>query len=489
MTANLPVLLVVLPLLAAPLSVLLRRPVFVWFVACGATLASAVISAILVAHTQARGGVSYEIGSWPASVGIAYEVDRTNALIALLVSGIGALAMPLATAHGRLFVRKGQCHFFGAAFLLCIAGLLGITVTGDTFNVFVFLEISSLSTYVLISMGGHRRAFTAALNYLILGTIGGTFVLIGIGLLYQVTGTLNMAAIAARVPEHLDDRTLRVAFAFFTAGIGIKVAFFPLHQWLPNAYSEAPPIVDAFVAGTATKVMFYLLLRLVFTVFGVAFVFGTLRFGRLLEAVSLLGAFAGAIAAVFQTRLRRILAYSSISQLGYMTLGMSLGTTAGVTASLIHTFAHGIAKAALFLVVGAIIAVEGSDEVLDGLGKRMPVAAVLVLIGGLSLIGVPGTVGFVSKWYLLMAMVHGERWVAAVAVVISSLIALVYVWRLVEAFYLRPPADGEDRPRLASRTRLLAAAALLGLVVYLGVSSEPLVHAAELAAAQLVSAS
>lgn len=486
MSEHLPVLLVVIPLLAAPLCVLLHHRVLVAWVASGATTSSAAIAAILLLKTHEAGSISYEIGDWPAAVGIVYTVDRTSALIALLISGIAAITVPLATAQTPHIVRRAHTHLFAAAFLLCIAGLLGLTVTGDAFNVFVFLEISSLSTYSLVSMGRHRRALTAALNYLMLGTIGGTFILIGIGLLYQVTGTLNMAAIAAAIPPNMQSRTLHVAFAFFTVGIGIKVALFPLHQWLPNAYSEAPSIVNAFLAGTATKVMYYLLLRFVFTVFGAALVFQTLRFGSLLAAISIIGMFVGALAAVFQTSLKRVLAYSSISQLGYLTLALSLGTKEGVTAGLLHSVAHGITKAALFIVVASIVAKLGNDKIVDGLGKRMPRASLLFLIGGLGLVGVPGTVGFVSKWYLLLATIREGHWVIAAAILVSSLVAVIYLWRLVEIFYLRPTSEKLENLGPFSSWRLIIAAAMMALTLYFGVFSADLVQFAEAAAEQLV---
>ena len=196
-----------------------------------------------------------------------------------------------------------------------MTGLLGISITGDMFNVFVFLEVTSLSSYALVAMGRGRRAPMAAYSYLIMGTIGGTFILVGIGFVYAITGTLNMAEIAEALqrPGMLANSTAIVSFGFLTVGVSIKLAVFPLYQWLPNAYSYAPSKVSAFLSATATKVSYYVLLRLFFGIFGAAFIFKTINFQSILMPLSVIAMFVGSIAAIYQTNIKRLLAYSSIS--------------------------------------------------------------------------------------------------------------------------------------------------------------------------------
>lgn len=490
MSAHLPVLLVVLPLLMAPVIVLLRERRVARAVATSTAFGTAAIGWGLV-H-QASGQIepiSYHLGGWPPPIGIEYVVSRASAFVVALVSTVAAVGLLLGTRETREEVRDGQQHLFYAAYLLCLAGLLGMAITGDAFNVFVFLEISSLSTYALVAMGPRRRAFTAAFHYLILGTIGGTFVLIGIGLLYQVTGTLNGADIASQIRAlegATGNRTVLVAFAFMVVGFALKLAVFPLHQWLPGAYAEAPAAVSAFLAGTATKVIYFQLIRTTVVFFGAAHVFGALHFGtHVLAPLSVVGMFVGSLAAIYQRSLRRLLAYSSVAQVGYLTLALALGTEAGVQAGLLHLGAHAITKAGLFIVVAAMVAGVGSDriEALAGLGKRMPLVAFAFVVGGVGLIGVPGTAGFVSKWALLQAALSAGHPVIAGLVLLSSLVAIVYVWRVVEVMYFREPPAGAVTRR--DRLPLAAAAILLGASIYFGIQSEAVVELTADAASQL----
>ena len=196
-------------------------------------------------------------------------------IVLVLVSLVGAIVMPYARKSVAAELPDEQRYLFYSMYCLCLAGLLGITITGDVFNLFVFLEISSLSAYVLIAMGQRRKALFAAFQYLVLGTIGATFYVIGIGLLYLMTGTLNLADLAVRVAAVHELRPVLAALAFITVGLGMKLALFPLHQWLPNAYAYAPSVVTAFLAATATKVSLYVLVRFYYVVFG-----NTPRFAR-----------------------------------------------------------------------------------------------------------------------------------------------------------------------------------------------------------------
>ncbi|MCA9537161.1 MAG: monovalent cation/H+ antiporter subunit D family protein [Myxococcales bacterium] len=473
MSEHLPILMVLVPLLSAPLVVFIKHRKASRVIATLACALSACAAWTLA--LQMSSAVSYPLGGWRPAIGIELRVDFAGAYVAAIVSTIATFAISLGTRGTREDV-VGREMFFYAAFLMCVAGLMGMVVTGDAFNVFVFLEISSLSTYTLVAMGKERRALTAALNYLFLGTLGGTFVLIGIGLMYQMTGTLNAAAVSARIREVEHLRTTHVAFAFLAVGLGIKLAVFPLHQWLPGAYSQAPHAVSSFLAGTATKVMYFQLIRVVVSFFGVAYVFDTLHFGDFLLPLSLVAMFAGSLSAIFQPSLRRLLAYSSIGQVGYLTLALSLGTEAGLNAGLLHLGAHAVTKTALFLIAAAFIAQVGDDRLdrLSGLGKRYPLLSLGFVLGGLSLIGVPGTVGFVSKWALLEAVLAGGRPWLAFLILASSMLAVVYVFRVVEVLYFRAPlANAPPLARERADWGSWVPAGLLVLVsVGLGVWSE-----------------
>ena len=354
MTPHLPVLQVVVPLIAAPFCALLPWGRAAWVVTLGACWFALYAAIALLGQVHDGTIISYEIGGWAAPWGIEYRVDAVNAFVLLIVSAIGALVVPFARRSIEKELPAGQIPYFYSAFLLCVAGLLGITVTGDAFNVFVFLEISSLSSYAMIAMGKDRRALTASYQYLVMGTVGATFILIGIGLLYSMTGTLNMADLAERLPLVEQTRTVRVGFGFLTIGISLKLALFPLHLWLPNAYAYAPSVVTVFLAATATKVAVYMLLRFFFTVFGGAFSFELMQLDQVLLPLALIGIFTASVVAIFQSDVKRLLAYSSVAQIGYMILGISMASLTGVTAGLLHLFNHALMKGALFMAIWAV---------------------------------------------------------------------------------------------------------------------------------------
>jgi multicomponent Na+:H+ antiporter subunit D len=398
--------------------------------------ASLAISVLLLIRVLDEGTIIYSLGGWAAPWGIEYRVDTIAGFVLVVVSGIGAIVAPFAMLSVRREVGAKQAPLLYSALLLCITGLLGITITGDIFNLFVFLEVSSISAYALIAMGADRRALHAAYKYLIIGSIGATFIVIGIGMLYMLTGTLNMADLAERLPE-ARGRTISVAFAFLTVGISLKLALFPLHQWLPDAYTYAPSTVTVFLASTATKVAVYVLLRVFFTVFGVVFSWETMALDRTLGPLALLAILSASMMAIYQNNVKRLLAYSSVAQIGYMILGVSLVSVTGLTAGILHLFNHALIKAALFMAMGAVMYQVGSVriEAISGLGRRMPWTMAAFVAGGLSLIGVPLTVGFVSKWFLVLAAVESGLWVVAALVLVGSILAVVYVWKVVEAAY------------------------------------------------------
>ena len=485
MSEHLPALQVVIPLLAAPICLLLRHKATVRALAIGVTFAGFAISLLLMSQVRESGQIIYEFGGWARPLGIEYAVDLTNAFVLTIVSMIAAVILPIGPGHSQL--PEGREYLFYAAFLLCLSGLLGVAITGDVFNIFVFLEITSLASYILIALGRDRRALMAAYTYLIVGTIGASFLLIGIGLLYQMTGTLNIADLALRLEDVKETRTVIVAFAFVMVGISIKLAVLPLHQWLPNAYTYAPPVVSAFLAATATKVAYYLMLRFTYTIFGATFVFSSLRLNLILTPLSLAAMFIGSAAAIYQTDFKRLLAYSSIAQIGYMTLGLSLNSELGLTAGIVHLLNHALMKGGLFLVAGCIFARLGSSAIEDmrGLGKRMPLTAAALVVAGLGLIGVPGTVGFVSKWVLVSAAIERQYFDVTILILLSSLLALVYVWRLVEVMYLSEPPVGAEEGEAPARF-LIPAWILVSASVYFGFATDQTLGIAAAAARQLL---
>jgi len=491
LVSHLPILQVVVPLIAAPLCVLIGSRRLVWSIAILASAIALAIAILLLVQVLDGSVLSYHIGGWAPPLGIEYRIDAANAFVLLIVSGISTIVLLYARESVEAEISPKNHVLFYACYLLCLTGLLGVVATGDAFNVFVFLEISSLSTYVLVALGATRdkRALTAAYDYLIMGTIGATFFVIGIGFLYMATGTLNMADLSERIADQGGNRTIRAAFAFIVVGMGLKVAIYPLHLWLPNAYTYAPSAVTSFLAATATKVAVYVLLRFMFSVFQPGFVFETLTLELIILPFAVIAMFAASFVAIFQNDVKRLLAYSSIAQIGYMLLGISLITTTGLTASIIHLFNHAITKGALFMALGAVVLHSGSTffDRLHGMGQRMPWTSAVMVIGGLSLIGVPGTAGFISKWVLVMAAIEKGWWPVALLVVASSLLAVIYVWRIVETLYLKKPA-GTVKYQEAPFSMQLAMWLLAIASIYFGFDTQLTMSSAQTAANGLLSA-
>ena len=475
---QLPALQIIVPLVGAPLTILMPKGRAPWAWASLFAAASFAIALMLLHQVIAHGPISYHLGGWAPPLGIEYRVDLANALVLTLVSGIAAFVFPFSYRSVISEIDDRQLPGFYTAALICMTGLLGVTITGDAFNVFVFLEISSLSTYALVAMGGRkdRRALHAAFNYLVMGTIGATFFVIGLGLLYQATGTLNMADLAVRL-DGLDNRVVQAGFAFIVVGIGLKLAIFPLHLWLPNAYAHAPSAVTAFIAATSTKVAVYILIRFLFTIFSPDTDFERAAFTVVILPLGVIGMFAASLVAVFQKDVKRMLAYSSVAQIGYMLLGIGFASEAGVAAALVHVFNHALMKAGLFMAVACVMLRLSSRNVdaFQGLAKRMPWTAGAFIVSGLSLVGVPLTVGFISKWYLLQAAFDAHMPIAAFLIVASSLLAVIYIGRIIEVMVLRdPPTEGPYAAPVkeAPLEMLIPMWAIVAANIYFGLQTE-----------------
>lgn len=488
MSTHLPALQVVIPLLLAAVIFLLNHARTAWLVSVAVSWVCFAIALQLLFQVSDGSTIEYVFGGWEPPWGIAYNIDRLNAFVLVIVSGIAAVIFPFSWESIRKELPESLHVLFYTALLLCMAGLLGMTITGDAFNFFVLLEISSLATYTLISLGKDRRSLTAAFQYLIMGTIGGTFILIGVGLLYSLTGTLNMADLAERIGPLQESRTLQAAFAFLVVGIGLKLAMFPLHLWLPGAYSTAPSVVSAFLAATATKVAVYALLRFLFTVFGADFTYGEMHVELMFVALALVSILFASIVAVFQRGIKRMLAYSSVAQIGYMLLGIGLANASGLTATLLHLFNHALMKGVLFLALAMVFYRTGGSSIrhMTGLAKQMPWTMAAFVVGGLSIIGVPLTVGFISKWYLILASIERGWWPVTAVILIASLIAVVYIWRIVEVAYFKERPANMPVVQEAPLSMLIPTWTLVVANIYFGMNASFTTGVAESAAKALL---
>lgn len=438
LAAHLPVLQVIVPLFTAALIPLLPQRSLAWAAATAASMCTFALAVLLTVAVRHGGPMSYAVGSWPAPYGIELAVDAFSTLLLLIVTAASTVALLIARSSLDREIAESRQYLLYTAWLLALAGLCGIVVAGDAFNIFVFMEISSLATYILIA-GGTKNALPAVFKYLVMGTLGATFYLIGVGLIYMMTGTLNLADMTVRLGEVADTKPVLAAGGFITIGLALKAAVFPLHSWLPKAYTYAPHAVTVFIAACSTKVALYVLLRFDFFVLQENLTGHDTWFMAVMLPLSVIAILAASVAALWQRDLKKILAYSSVAQIGYILFGAGLMSVSGLTGGIIHMFNHALAKGALFIAV-ACLAAHGATLSLEGIAgraRRMPLTAAGFVAAGLSLIGIPGTAGFIGKWYLVLGTTEGqpaEIWLA-LPILLGSLIAVVYIWRIVEALY------------------------------------------------------
>jgi multicomponent Na+:H+ antiporter subunit D len=480
---NLHIYVLAAPLLTAFAVNLLGRVSRAWIgpLVLGALSFSTVGALLTLLRVLRDGGYSYTVGNWQPPFGIELVVDPLSALMLLLISVVALLATcsALKSVAGEL---PGREHLFFTLYLILIAGLLGLVLTGDAFNLYVLLEITSITTYGLIAMG-KGRAPLASFNYIIMGSIGACFYLLGVGYLYILTGTLNMADIARLLPGLTAPAAIATAFAFLLVGLWIKMAFFPLHVWLPNAYSLAPTGAGVMIAPLMTKVTIYLMIRVMFSIFSPDYVFFTHAGvqAAIVWAASL-AIFCCSALALAQRNLRRMLTYILLAEVGYMVGGVWLANGLGMTGAVLHIVNDALMTLCLFLAAAAIIYRTGSLDFdhLHGLYRRMPLTMAAFTVGAFSLIGVPPTCGFFSKWYLILGAVQAGHWEFVAALLVSSLINAVLFFRIIEIAYFKPapetsaaaPPRSEEAPALLLTPLLLTAVALVAI----GLGTGPLVE-------------
>jgi multicomponent Na+:H+ antiporter subunit D len=465
--SQLPILLLLPLLFGAVLAVLvaLWRPAAAQVVAVVSTATATALSVVGLVTVVRDGPITHDLGGWPPPFGIEYVLDPLSGYLAVVISVIGLMVTiyPVEAAFD-LRPRRGVPVY--PLVLLLLTGLMGVVLSGDLFHLFVFLEIYAIATYALVSLGGDRGVF-ASLRYLLLGTVGSGLYLLGVGFLYFVTGTLNMADMAAALPAIADSPTVLGAMALIVLGLGLKMALFPLHVWLPDAHSYSPPGVAALLAAVQVKAGAYGLVRILFDVFGPAYTGGEgLPVSLALTWFGLAGIVVGSVLAIRQPDIKRMLAYSTVAQLGYIGVGIGLATPLALVGALLHVLNHAVMKSGLFLVAGGIIQQTGLKTIsrFSGLGQRMPWVMGGFAVFATSMVGVPPTAGFFSKFYLVWGAIDVGNWVAAIVIVGSSLLTATYFLRLFERIFVVEPTEEvvasatEPEPRVVGTVLTLAAA-------------------------------
>jgi multicomponent Na+:H+ antiporter subunit D len=439
------VLAVVVPIVAAVLSMLasVRWDNSGWSVAAVTCVVELGLALAILATVLQEGRTPYELGGYAPPAGIELVADGLSAPVIVLVAAVSLAVLGYARRAGP----RGNAFY--TVYLLLVGGLAGVTLTGDIFNMYVFLEITGLAAYALVASGDDTRSAVAALKYLVLGTIGASLFLLGAGYAFVATGTLNMVDLAARFAEvGYTSRLVLAAFGLLVTGLLVKIALFPVHSWQPDAYASAPDSVSAYISALVSTVSAYALARIIFTVFTVDFFAAVPIAQNAVVYAAAVSIVAGSALAVVQSELKRMLAYSSVSQFGMIVAAFALLSPTSAVGGVIHLLGHAVIKGGLFAAAGIVARQTGARTVEEyaGLATRRPVSAGLVAVLALSLVGVPPAVGFVGKWYIVLGAVESETPVIAAVILASTLLTLAYVARVIERMYFADTPAVEPDP-------------------------------------------
>ncbi|RKX30863.1 MAG: hypothetical protein DRP71_14350 [Verrucomicrobia bacterium] len=453
-------------------------------VAIVATIGSLAAALTAFCDVLQVGQVQYFLGGWesPRGIGIELRIDHVNGLVAIVVTAV-ALITAIYSARRVDDEFEGKVPLFYALFLLSATGLIGMTLAGDAFNLYVLLEVASLTGYALVAMGKERRAAMSAFNYIVMGTIGASFYLLGVGYLYLKTGSLNMGDIHQIIVDQdlRGSKIIQVAFILILIGVWIKMAFFPLHAWLPNVYSFAPSTSACLMAPLVTKVAVYVMIRMMLTVFGPETVFVALPWSEIVIWLAVLDIVVASFMALAQKNLRRMLSYLIIAEVGYMVGGAWLANHYGMVGAIYHIISDSFMTLCMFLAAGILFTKSDALTGFKGMFVRKPATMMAFTLGAFSLIGIPPTCGFFSKFYLIRGGIESGHWEFVIALLFSSLINVVLFFRIIEFAYFHIDEKGSkpdqtEAPAAATPiTQVISLWTAAIAVLLIGLFNQPIV--------------
>lgn len=444
LASHLPVIVIILPLLAAYLTPLFG---YKWKGSCvpvalAALSLNVIFSYLLILQVMEHGPIHYYMGGLPPPWGIELVVDYLAAYLCVIISFVTLMDAIFSKDFILRTLGERRRVYYYTLFLLLTGGLLGASCTGDLFNFFVCFEVIAISSYALVAIAGDGKGVLGAYKYLFIGAIGSSLMLLGIGHLYINTGTLNMADMAVRlVPIYISGAIL-AGLSLCVVGFSIKAGLFPLHIWMPDAYAGAPATVPV-LSTLVIKVGALALIRLLFCVFRPPFITEVIPVTTALTWLASAAIIICSIFAISQQDIRRMLAYSSAANIGYVILGIGIATPLGLEGGMLHMLNHSFTKACLFMAVGAIISMTGIYNIRDfgGLSKRMPITMGAFTLAALSMVGIPPSCGFMSKFFIAHAAIMSGTWIFAVVLLVSSLLNAIYFLRVVNTAYFGHPCD------------------------------------------------
>jgi len=477
MSDHLPVLLFLLPFLTAislPMVGLKHRE---WCrpMALVAVSAMSVVSVANLIVVLNHGEIRYAFSGWAPPLGIEWVADG---LASVMMVALSLLAVVNLFYAGLISPKLlgGRVVPYYTLILLLISALTGIIFAGDLFNVFVFLEVAALAGYALVGIGG-GRALISAFRYLILGTLGASLYLLGVGYFYAATGTLNMADLAQRVPELLTSKAIVVGLLFMFIGLGIKMALMPLHGWLPGAYKDAPEAISPLLASLVTKVALFAWIRIMFWVLGAPAVVEHIPVLALLGVLGAIASVIGAFLALTQRDVKRMFAYGGLSHIGLIVIGVSLGNPTGFAGGVFYLINDAVMQTALFFFAGAAIYQFGARTI-DDLGclrGQAPWMTGGLIIMSMSMVGFPPTGGFFGKWYIILGALEAQNYFAVGAVIVSTILTLAYFIKLFECLFHKTPVPSGIYLGKGSLSLKVSVGTVSAALIILGLWSDPIV--------------
>ncbi|PIS27553.1 MAG: hypothetical protein COT43_10000 [Candidatus Marinimicrobia bacterium CG08_land_8_20_14_0_20_45_22] len=475
-----PVLLIVTPLALAfliPLLGLISEKIAKWLPVIG--LFFNFVIALTILPQALKQPIIVKAGGFIPPFGITLVAGPVGMLFATLIALTGLLV----AIYALKYIKEGPQQNYHILFMLLITGATGAVLTGDIFNLFVFFEILCISSYALVAYTGNRAGIESAVKYLIQGSIGSSLFLIGIGLLYGMFGTLNMADLARHIALS-SGQSVFIPLAFMVTGLGVEAAIFPLNAWLPDAHSSAPSSISAILSGIAIEVGLYAIIRVLFTIFNIS------NFFMFLVFLGVLTVLVGEMSAFSQSNVKRMLAFSSIGQIGLILFAFSLNSQFGVTGGLYQMVSHTFGKALLFLSVGYMIYRTGSMEIssLEGIGKKMPLTTLFFTIGAFSIVGLPPFIGFASKFMIIRAALDkgGLLFLLLIGIVLfGTVIEGGYFFKLIQIMYFKGTRKIEKKDD-SPVTALIPMFILAGLIILIGMCPNLIMKILDPAASELL---